>query len=149
VKAPLARAFTPGVVSDVHTNRRGSWVASGLSPYVRKVPDRVGGQGCAVIWSKKHGRAEVEHIGSAHHEAEMDRLTAVARQRIHAGQEELDLGGPTSHARHRHPGPELYRFSNHPGWAWRIANVMDGRRVDTERPSGGEARGLYVGPDGS
>ncbi|MFZ1911195.1 MAG: IS1634 family transposase [Propionicimonas sp.] len=63
-----------------------------MSPYVRKVPTASGAKAVQIIWSKKRGRAEVEHIGSAHDEAELELLTAVARQRIHAGQDELDLG---------------------------------------------------------
>nr|WP_300144410.1 hypothetical protein [Propionicimonas sp.] len=65
-----------------------------MSPYVRKVPTASGAKAVQIIWSKKRGHAEVEHIGSAHDEAELELLTAVARQRIHAGQDELDLGLP-------------------------------------------------------
>lgn len=63
-----------------------------MSPYVRKVPTASGAKAVQIIWSKKRGRAEVEHIGSAHTEAQLELLTAVAQQRIHAGQDELDLG---------------------------------------------------------
>lgn len=70
------------------------WDGSGVSPYVRKVPTASGAKAVQIIWSKKRGHAEVEHIGSAHDEAELELLTAVARQRIHAGQDELDLGLP-------------------------------------------------------
>jgi len=34
----------------------------------------------------------MEHIGSARDEAELELLVAVARQRMNAGQDELDLG---------------------------------------------------------
>lgn len=67
-----------------------------MSPYVRKVPTASGAKAVQIIWSKKRGRAEVEHIGSAHDEAELELLTAVARQRIHGGQDELDLGLPAT-----------------------------------------------------
>lgn len=67
-----------------------------MSPYVRKVPTASGARAVQIIWSKRRGRAEVEHIGSAHDEAELELLTAVARQRIHAGQDELDLGLPAA-----------------------------------------------------
>jgi hypothetical protein len=63
-----------------------------VSPYVRKVPTGSGAQAVQIIWSKKRGHAEVEHIGSAHDQAQLELLMAVARQRIHAGQDELDLG---------------------------------------------------------
>ena len=67
-----------------------------MSPYVRKVPTASGARAVQIIWSKKRGRAEVEHIGSAHDEAELELLTAIARQRIHAGQDELELVLPAS-----------------------------------------------------
>jgi len=67
-----------------------------VSPYERKVPAASGARAVQIIWSKRRGRAEVEHIGSAHGEAELELLTAVARQRIHAGQDELDLGLPAA-----------------------------------------------------
>jgi hypothetical protein len=67
-----------------------------VSPYVRKVPTASGAKAVQIIWSKRRGRAEVEHIGSAHDEAELELLTAVARQRMHAGQDELDLGLPAN-----------------------------------------------------
>lgn len=68
------------------------WQGSGVSACVRKVPTASGAKAVQIIWSKKRGRAEVEHIGSAHDEAQLELLISVARQRIHAGQAELDLG---------------------------------------------------------
>ncbi len=44
------------------------------------------------------GSREIEHIGSAHDEAELELLRAVARQRLAAGQGELDLGLDTAAA---------------------------------------------------
>jgi hypothetical protein len=38
------------------------------------------------------GSREIEHLGSAHDEAELEALKAAAQQRIAAGQPELDLG---------------------------------------------------------
>lgn len=63
---------------------------------MRKVPTASGARAVQIIWSKKRGRAEVEHIGSARDEAQLELLMAVARQRIHAGQDELDLGLPVT-----------------------------------------------------
>jgi hypothetical protein len=63
-----------------------------VSPYVRKVPTASGAQAVQVIWSKRRGRVEMEHIGSARDAAELELLLAVARQRMNAGQDELDLG---------------------------------------------------------
>jgi Transposase DDE domain len=67
-----------------------------VSPYVRKVPTASGAQAVQVIWSKRRGRVEMEHIGSARDAAELELLLAVARQRINAGQDELDLGLATA-----------------------------------------------------
>lgn len=72
------------------------WHGSGVSPYVRKVPTGSGARAVQIIWSKKRGHAEVEHIGSAHDEAQLELLMAVAEQRIHASQDELDLGLPVA-----------------------------------------------------
>lgn len=42
---------------------------------------------------KVHGEiVEVEHIGSAHTDADLAVLLAAARARLHPGQQELDLG---------------------------------------------------------
>jgi hypothetical protein len=45
-----------------------------------------------IVYSYRRGSRQIEHIGSAHDEAELELLKAVARQRLAAGQEELDLG---------------------------------------------------------
>lgn len=45
-----------------------------------------------VVWSSRRGSREIEHLGSAHDEAELEALKAAAQQRIAAGQAELDLG---------------------------------------------------------
>ena len=42
--------------------------------------------------SRHESRDDIEHIGSAHDDAELELLKAVARQRLAAGQGELDLG---------------------------------------------------------
>jgi hypothetical protein len=40
----------------------------------------------------RRGSRSIQHIGSAHDEAELEALKAAARQRMAAGQLELDLG---------------------------------------------------------
>ena len=45
-----------------------------------------------VVWSSQRGSRQIEHLGSAHDEAELEGLKAAAQQRIAAGQLELDLG---------------------------------------------------------
>ena len=45
-----------------------------------------------IVYSNHYGKRDIEHIGSAHSPAEVELLKAAARQRISAGQGELDLG---------------------------------------------------------
>ncbi len=42
--------------------------------------------------SSRRGSRDIEYIGSAHDDAELEVLKAAARQRLAAGQDELDLG---------------------------------------------------------
>ena len=44
------------------------------------------------MWSFRRGSRNIEHIGSADDDAELEALKAAARQRLAAGQTELDLG---------------------------------------------------------
>lgn len=61
-------------------------------PYVRTVRTTSGATAVQVVWSSRRGSREIEHLGSAHDEAELEALKAAAQQRIAAGQRELDLG---------------------------------------------------------
>jgi hypothetical protein len=45
-----------------------------------------------IVHSSRHGSRDIKHIGSAHDDAELEALKAAARQRLAAGQGELDLG---------------------------------------------------------
>ena len=64
-------------------------------PYVRTVRTMSGTTAVQVVWSSQRGSRQIEHLGSAHDEAELEALMAAARQRVAAGQLELDLGlGP-------------------------------------------------------
>ena len=60
--------------------------------YVRTVKTASGARAVQVVWSSRRGSRSIEHIGSAHDEAELEALKAAARQRLAAGQAELDLG---------------------------------------------------------
>ena len=44
------------------------------------------------MWSSRRGSRQIEHLGSAHDEAELAALRLVAAERIAAGQQALDLG---------------------------------------------------------
>jgi hypothetical protein len=51
-----------------------------------------------IVYSFHRGSREIEHIGSAHDDVELELLKAAARQRLAAGQGELDLGLDTAAA---------------------------------------------------
>ena len=59
---------------------------------MRTVKTTSGATAVQVVWSSRLGSREIEHLGSAHDEAELEALKAAAQQRIAAGQMELDLG---------------------------------------------------------
>jgi len=69
-----------------------------VSPYIRKV--RTASGATAVQIAVKEGRRDkvVEHLGSAHDEAELAALVEAARARLHPGQLVLDLDGPAPRA---------------------------------------------------
>jgi hypothetical protein len=50
-----------------------------------------GARAVQIVHSSKAGSRDIEHIGSAHDEAELELLKAAAEQRLRAGQGELDL----------------------------------------------------------
>jgi catechol 2,3-dioxygenase-like lactoylglutathione lyase family enzyme len=66
--------------------------------YVRTVKTASGATAVQIVWSSRVGSRSIEHIGSAHDEAELDELKAAAAQWLAAGQLALELG-PDS------PGP--------------------------------------------
>ena len=61
-------------------------------PYVRTVKTASGATAVQIVWSSRRGSREIEHLGSAHDDAELELLKAAARERLAAGQGELDLG---------------------------------------------------------
>jgi len=63
-----------------------------LVAYVRTVKTASGAMAVQIVHSSRRGSRDIEHIGSAHDEAELVALRSVARQRLAAGQDELDLG---------------------------------------------------------
>ena len=63
-----------------------------VAPYVRTVKTASGAAAVQLVHSSRPGSRDIEHIGSAHDEAELEVLKAAARQRMAAGQGELDLG---------------------------------------------------------
>jgi hypothetical protein len=83
----------------------------------------------------------MEHLGSAHDEAELEALKAAARQRLAAGQGELDLGLDVVGA----AGARLEIVSSRMGHLWdALCRAYEALRLD--RATGGDAvfRGLVL-----
>jgi hypothetical protein len=60
--------------------------------YVRTVKTKSGATAVQIVHSSRRGSRDIEHIGSAHDDAELEALKAAAWQRLAAGHPELDLG---------------------------------------------------------
>ena len=60
--------------------------------YVRTVKRGLRGHGGAETCIRRGGSRDIEHIGSAHGEKELEILKAAVRQRLAAGQGQLELG---------------------------------------------------------
>ena len=60
--------------------------------YVRTVKTASGAIAVQIVWSSRRGSRNIEHVGSAHDESEVEALKAAARQRLMQGQGEFDLG---------------------------------------------------------
>jgi hypothetical protein len=60
--------------------------------YVRTVKTASGATAVQIVYSCHRGSRQIEHLGSAHTAAEVELLKAAARQKLAAGQGELDLG---------------------------------------------------------
>ena len=54
--------------------------------YVRTVKTASGATAVQIVWSSRRGSRKIEHLGSAHDEAELAALKAAAAQRLAAGQ---------------------------------------------------------------
>jgi hypothetical protein len=59
---------------------------------MRTVKTTSGATAVQVVWSSRRGSRQIEHLGSARDDAELEALKAAAQQRIAAGQLELGLG---------------------------------------------------------
>jgi hypothetical protein len=54
-------------------------------PYVRTVKTKSGATAPQVVWSSRRGSREIEHLGSAQDDAELEALKAAARRRRRNG----------------------------------------------------------------
>jgi hypothetical protein len=64
-----------------------------MVPHIRTVKTSSGARAVQIVYSNRGGKRTMEHVGSAHDDAELELLKAAARQRISAGQGELELPG--------------------------------------------------------
>jgi hypothetical protein len=85
--------------------------------YVRTVKTASGATAVQIVYSSRRGSRDIEHIGSAHDDAELELLKAAARQRMAAGQGVLDLGleatGPARRGRGGGPLPIISTRMGH------------------------------------
>jgi hypothetical protein len=63
-----------------------------MSPYNRTVRTASGATAVQIMYPSPKGSRDIEHIESAHTEVDVELLKTVARQRLIAGQDELDFG---------------------------------------------------------
>jgi hypothetical protein len=71
-----------------------------VSRFVRKVRTASGAVAVQVVTRRGRQVERIEHVGSAHTDAELALLLAAARERLSPGQDVLDLGGlPVAPAR--------------------------------------------------
>jgi hypothetical protein len=63
-----------------------------VSPYLRTVKTSSGATAVQTVHSSHRGSRDIEHLGSAHTADEVELLKAAGRQKLAAGQGELDLG---------------------------------------------------------
>ena len=82
--------------------------------YVRTVKTASGATAVQIVWSWRRGSRRIEHLGSAHSQAELEALKAAAAQRLADGQQALDLGLATTGAR----GGPLEITSSRAGHLW-------------------------------
>ena len=57
------------------------------------------------VYSRRRGARQMEHVGSAHDERELEALKAVAAQRLAGGQQELELDVDAGEQSVAGPGP--------------------------------------------
>jgi hypothetical protein len=74
--------------------------------YVRTVKTASGASAVQIVWSSRKGSRQIEHLGSAHDDAQLEALKAAAAQRLAAGQQTLSGSGPG-----RHPVTDRWRSS--------------------------------------
>lgn len=106
-----------------------------MSPYVRTVKTASGARAVQIVYSSRRGSRDIEHIGSAHGDAELEVLKAAARQRLAGGQGEVDLGlEPDGGGAGGGPLPIMSSRMGHLWGAWRHAY----QTLGLEQATGGD-----------
>lgn len=67
-----------------------------MASFIRKVPTASGARAVQIVHKQGRRVVGIEHIGSAHDEAQLALLMEIARQQLHRGQEVLDLSPGTA-----------------------------------------------------
>ena len=95
--------------------------------YVRTVRTASGARAVQIVHGSRRGSRTIEHVGSAHDDAELEALKAAARQRLAGGQAELDLGlEPRRPGAGVVAGPSAGRWRSPPrGWG-RCGTALSG-----------------------
>jgi Transposase DDE domain len=102
--------------------------------YVRTVRTASGATAVQIVYSNRRGSRTMEHLGSAHDEAELEALKAAACQRLAAGQGEFDLGLDVVGA----AGAPLEITSSRAGHLWdALCRAYD--RLGFDAAAGGDA----------
>jgi hypothetical protein len=84
-----------------------------VSPYLRTVKTASGATAVQIVHSSHRGSRDIEHIGSAHDDADLEVLKAVARQRLAAGRAS-SISARTSAGGRRGPLPIRSSRMGHP-----------------------------------
>lgn len=63
-----------------------------MAPHIRTVTTASGARAVQIVYSRRKGSRQIDHIASARDDVELELLKTVARQRLAAGQGEFDLG---------------------------------------------------------
>src|SRR6516165_5222889 len=110
---------------------------------MRTVKTASGATAVQIVYSSHRGSRDIEHIGSAHDNAELEVLKAAARQRLAAGQGELDLGLERTESATRGAG-------GGPMTSTRRGCLLDSlERAYRVLRAGGRRRRRGVSPDGA
>jgi hypothetical protein len=88
-----------------------------VAAYIRTVRTASGATAVQIVHGSRRGARDIEHVGSAHDEQELEALKAAAGQRLSAGQGELDLGLDAARGEPVGSGP-LQIVSSRMGHLW-------------------------------